>query len=445
MTYKLIFFLLFSTPICLAQTWEPLGNGIVSDNAVVRSIEKYDNKIFVGGNFTRQDGAAYDLIASWSITTGWQNVGGGIQNQLSSIFPGVLALKAYQSKLYVGGYFWDGGENNYLTCWTPTLGWHQDSLQSSGAVRTLNILNDKLIGGGVGNVQSPAHRLIAWDGTQRTIFGGGIISNGQQNNGLYTSFVDGDDLYVGGQFSNAGGQVAHNIAKWNGTNWDNMGGGLNGYILSIAEYQGYIYAAGNFTATADGLTPLHSHLARWNGTNWEPSPFLIDNVGALHPVICMVKFKNELWLGGYIPYVNGIATNNLIVYDGNICRSAGNLNGDVGVMTLIDSSLYIGGSFRTINGTMVNHIARYTPFTNTSVQNTHNLLKITPNPFNNYIEIKGLTESTVMKIYTATGQLFLQKNTNNSTIIDTSDWVAGVYFMQFFINNTIQSSKIIKL
>lgn len=40
--------------------------------------------------------------------------------------------------------------------------------------------------------------------------------------------VNGNDVYVGGLFAFAGGIQTNRIAKWNGTNWSSLGGGVNG-------------------------------------------------------------------------------------------------------------------------------------------------------------------------------------------------------------------------
>ena len=36
------------------------------------------------------------------------------------------------------------------------------------------------------------------------------------------------DVYVGGQFTMAGGLNANYIAKWDGSSWSTLGGGMNG-------------------------------------------------------------------------------------------------------------------------------------------------------------------------------------------------------------------------
>src|SRR2546422_2675631 len=44
----------------------------------------------------------------------------------------------------------------------------------------------------------------------------------------------GNDLYVGGLFTGAGGVPASGLAKWNGTSWSDVGG-FAGLILAMAS------------------------------------------------------------------------------------------------------------------------------------------------------------------------------------------------------------------
>src|SRR2546430_14283833 len=53
--------------------------------------------------------------------------------------------------------------------------------------------------------------------------------NRQRANGwILTMAVQGADLLVAGQFSQVGGIVANNIARWDGTNWFPLGTGVDG-------------------------------------------------------------------------------------------------------------------------------------------------------------------------------------------------------------------------
>src|SRR4029450_3920446 len=62
--------------------------------------------------------------------------------------------------------------------------------------------------------------------------------------------------------------ASYGIARWNGTNFQAMGRGVeNGYVRAIAiAPNGDVYVAGNFTFPTP--TGVASNIARWTGTNW---------------------------------------------------------------------------------------------------------------------------------------------------------------------------------
>ncbi len=58
-----------------------------------------------------------------------------------------------------------------------------------------------------------ANNIAKWDGNQLVSLGAGA-ANG--TDGLvYALAVSGSDVYVGGEFTQAGGQSANNVAMWN--------------------------------------------------------------------------------------------------------------------------------------------------------------------------------------------------------------------------------------
>jgi hypothetical protein len=57
-------------------------------------------------------------------------------------------------------------------------------------------------------------------------------------------------LFAGGEFETAGGSVAQNLARWDGTTWSAFGAGTNGDVRALLAFQGTIpalYVGGDFT------------------------------------------------------------------------------------------------------------------------------------------------------------------------------------------------------
>lgn len=105
---------------------------------------------------------------------------------------------------------------------------------------------------------------------------GGGLGNTAFNRGEVYAITDFGGLPTyGGWFTRAGGQSASNVARWTGTAWQPIGGGVNafsgptlgshGEVIALAVFQGQLYAGGAFTKYG---TATVRRLAKWNGTNW---------------------------------------------------------------------------------------------------------------------------------------------------------------------------------
>ena len=87
---------------------------------------------------------------------------------------------------------------------------------------------------------------------------------------------------VGGNFTQVGGDLADYIAKWDGTNWQQIGA-LNAYVGAMATttHEHGVYIAGNFT-TPNRLARLHSSGASWvqcgNGLDAAPIEGLVVGI-----------------------------------------------------------------------------------------------------------------------------------------------------------------------
>jgi hypothetical protein len=126
----------------------------------------------------------------------------------------------------------------------------------------------------------------------------------------------GPGLYACGEFTTAGGVAASKIAKWDGTNWSAVGGGLDGGDCTTLEVgpDHRLYVGGTFTS-AGGIAA--HHLASWDGSNWlalpavDNTPYDLhfhtytfdDGLGGLHTI-------SDLYVAGDLTTVGGVTVAN---------------------------------------------------------------------------------------------------------------------------------------
>ncbi|MDD3887710.1 MAG: chitobiase/beta-hexosaminidase C-terminal domain-containing protein [Patescibacteria group bacterium] len=122
--------------------------------------------------------------------------------------------------------------------------------------------------------------------------------------------VYNNELYVGGDFTTAGGQTAGHIAKWNGLNWSSVGLGVNQSPYSMVVYNNELYVTN--IHRAGGIDT--NGIAIWNGLSWRDAGFdLIMTPSEL------AVYNNELYVGGnysdgsfidgYVAKLNGVEWN----------------------------------------------------------------------------------------------------------------------------------------
>jgi hypothetical protein len=117
-------------------------------------------------------------------------------------------------------------------------------------------------------------------------------------------------LYVGGEFTDAGGiPAADRIAKWNGSSWSAVSSAgsqiSNGRVSAIAVHGGKVYAGGNFVNAGGNANA--DFLAVWDGGSWQPfctaaGPAFTGNVTSLQIV------GQVLYVGGEFLNAAGIAS-----------------------------------------------------------------------------------------------------------------------------------------
>jgi uncharacterized repeat protein (TIGR02543 family) len=193
---------------------------------------------------------------------------------------------------------------------------------------------------------NPATHIAKWNGSQWSNLGTGL------NSFAFAVAASGSDVYAGGIFSTAGGNSANSIAKWNGSSWSSLGTGTNGTVYAIAVSGTDVYVAGSFT-TAGGITV--NNIAKWNGTSW-------SNLGTGFPnaVYALAVSGTDVYAAGSFSTAGGTSAVRIAKWDGNNWSNLGTgLNGDAYALAVSSTNVYAGGIFSTAGGISANRIAKW--------------------------------------------------------------------------------------
>lgn len=239
------------------SAWSPLGAGM-NDEVTALAISGGD--LYAAGKFTDAGGVSANRVAKWNGNE-WSALGTGMNGE-------VLALVLSGSDLYAGGTFtFAGGVSaNRIAKWNGSA-WNALGTGSNGSVRALAVMGSDLYAGGdlgtAGGIT--VNHIAKWNGSVWSALGTGM------NSRVHALAVSEDNLYVGGEFTTAGGVTVNRIAKWNGITWSALQTGLNFagesavFVAALAVSGTDVYAGGRF-ATAGGV--VASRIAKWNGSSW---------------------------------------------------------------------------------------------------------------------------------------------------------------------------------
>lgn len=330
------------------STWSAVGSGGVS-NGEVRALASYDDGsgavLVAAGTFTSIDGVPASRIARWN-GANWAQLGGGVVAASGETFVSDLAVFDHGAgpQLYAGGWFTSAGgvaASNIArwngTTWQPlgagVLGSPTAfAVYDSGSGPALFVGLESAIVNGAPNIFG----IARWNGTNWSGVGGGLWnSSGARDLAVYDS-GSGPELYAIGNFKKAGQLDVRGLARWNGTTWSSVGGGLTptsplasaGSTLGVFDEGGspVLFAAG-FAESSSTSGDIFRGLARWNGSTWSEV-----NGGVLGAAI-------EFGLGGF----NGVPIDDFASF------------GD---------RLYISGGFTRAGDSASAYLARWEPACN---------------------------------------------------------------------------------
>jgi trimeric autotransporter adhesin len=268
-------------------SFHQMGEGLGSTPS---SIGIWNGELYVGGSFTASgNGAPLLRLARWN-GANWEQVGPGLGDG------SVGGITVFQGQLHLVGTFTRTGEET---------GW-------------------QILGRG----------LARWDGTAfHDVGSGGLQPGPGESLGPATSGAAvfdlngvGPSLYVWGGFGMAGGTRVWGIARWDGNNWHDVGGGArlsNGihaaWIRSVTVFDDGTGEALWIGSSAQSSSGFHwvggnvpaQGIAKWDGTAWYSPNITVNN-----NVFALQQFNDPtgepvLWTGGQYTAIGGQTANRI--------------------------------------------------------------------------------------------------------------------------------------
>ena len=267
------------------SAWSSLvGGGL---NADVLCLLSDGSNLYAGGIFTSAGGVPANHVAKWNGTS-WSALGAGTNDS-------VFALAIHGNDLYAGGSFTTAGGLvgvNHVAKWDGSQ-WSALGQGTIANVYALAVVGNNLYAGGTFSQAggTTVNQIAQWDGSAWASLGSGV-----RYGSVGALLSDGNNLYVGGSFvwaDDVSGPVLSNgIARWNGSHWSNLGNGLGGRSVSLALSGGDLYVGGDFT-TAGGNAA--KDLAKWDGSTWSA---MGSGVGPFGGTRSLAAQGGRLYVGG---------------------------------------------------------------------------------------------------------------------------------------------------
>lgn len=352
---------------------------------VVYTMTSDGTNLYLGGDFSVAGSKVAYNIVKWD-GSNWISIGNGAENGVNGP---VYGLSYINNKLIAGGSFSKAGslEVNGLAFWDG-LSWQrlgQDSLNgvrnrqitfsgdtiiTAGQVYSMTRYGDYVVFGGYFNIvgSDTSQGIGGWNtltGSWEN-FNRGLSNQYEEDPAYaYAMIQKGNELYVGGKFSKAGATAARGFARWNGSQWSEVGGGVNDWIRDLAlDSQGNIIAAGYFDSAG---TVAANGIAKWDGVNWQSKGGGISPYpGSEKPDVRAIEIvNNEIYVTGAFLTAGSSKVASVAKWNGTAWSTLGtgvfnNSTGYAGTGTslqVVNNKLYIGGYITRADEQLFSNVA----------------------------------------------------------------------------------------
>ncbi len=277
----------------VTEAWEALG--IDYTGATVNYVRAMafdaNGDLYIGGFFTNLGGSNGDHIVKITGLDGTPVIS-PLGTGLSSVCY-AIAIGA-DGSVYAGGEFSSAGgvaNTGRIAKWNGSA-WSALSTGLSIAVTALVFAPNGVlyIGGAFKDAAYPY--LCKWNGSAFS-----AVDKSTDINGIVWTLAVGETgwLYVGGQFTDAGGIAnADYIARWSGSKWEALGSGTDDAVYEIAIKSGKVYVSGAFTKA--GSLTLTDLAAVWSNGAWQPLDIDLPSYGYVRSIL--PASDGSLYIGG---------------------------------------------------------------------------------------------------------------------------------------------------
>ncbi|MCH2215726.1 MAG: T9SS type A sorting domain-containing protein [Flavobacteriales bacterium] len=456
-------------------------------NNTIEALFLDGNNLYLGGQFTTINGNILTRVARVNATSGFPDV--AWNPEVSST---VLAIADAGTEIAIGGFFTsiDGEEEDrYFAKISKTTGDVVPGLAANNSVLSLANSSSSVFAGGsftnVGyykrgfasfenNSEIPTREFPVTNGNVNKVITDGaggyfaigsfstvdglsrdnfvhILADGSVdsdfnlvfNNTVSDIFLDGNDLYISGNFTFAGGLPVSRLARIDATTGEvdeNFAPQFNLSVNTIHVDNNTIYLGGSFT-TVEGSTRNRVAAVDNNGNllPWDPNS---------NGIVEDIEVGNGLvYLAGSFSLLDGVSATRLAAVDPTTAAISfnANANSTVNSIALSGNSLFAGGSFTTINGESRSRLAEVDALTgvvqtlNIPINSTVSEVQISGNLLGVvglFTEAGGQDRNRFAEINTSTNSLSTRilsfDNVLNSLLYDGTDVVFGGNFS--FVN-----------
>jgi hypothetical protein len=288
----------------------------------------------------------------------WEPIGSGTNHFVSQLF-----VDSTTNNLFIGGRFrFAGGDTmNGVTQWDGNqfspLGTGLDDcqgIQCDKPGKMINYKGELYISSAHNTISGiPANGIARWDGTNWNSLGSGLQKIDSTYGLAFRIIKYQSELYVFGIFDLAGGIPVNGMAKWDGNQWHSIPepDPLPVFWLphEAIVFEGDLYVGGNFYFNL-GSNEIHEDIIKFNGEEWEYTG--LNYNGFSSEIVSFEVYKGELYAGGLIAKDDGNPGNGILKLEGDNFVDVGGsfpeYNDQISDLMVFNDKLYAFGVFESV-------------------------------------------------------------------------------------------------